>query len=427
MSERNSARSWAMFVVLMLCGMAVGFSQLKVTPVMALLAEELGVSTTSAAWLTSIFTLAGIVLSIPGAGLIAKAGPKRTLLFMLAMIVAGNLLGAVAPSFEVMLASRVVEGVAAVFALPVGVELIGRWFEGPQIGTATGIFMTATPIATFLMTGSGLMIANALGSVRSLWWVTFAYAAVCLAVALVFVQDGEAGIAVPQSEDAVAAGLAPVVKSTLTSRPLVLLCAAMFFLAFSLYSLITCYPQLFVYYGLSTETSNLLTSLNGLVGIPMSVIAGIVIGRTGKPYYVAMVGAVGAFVVCATLSMLGDATYALNVIGSALFPGGIVMAPMFVLAPLLVNKASEAPMGTCLLNTFFYLGQFVSTPVTTALSDGNTNWVVPSIALSASCVLMLVFLVASQRSLIASGRTEGSRPADDAETADAAEATQADC
>lgn len=401
-----------MFAILMLCGMAVGFSQLKVTPVMALLADELGVSTTSAAWLTSIFTLAGIVLSIPGAGLIARIGPKRTLLFMLAMILVGNLLGALAPSFEVMLASRVVEGVAAVFALPVGVELIGRWFEGPAIGTATGTFMTATPIATFLMTSSGLMIANALGSVRALWWVTFGYAAACFVLALLFVQDGEAGIAVPQSEDAVAGGIVSAAKSAAASKPLVLLCAAMFFLAFSLYSLITCYPQLFVYYGLSTELSNLLTSLNGLVGIPMSILAGVVIGKTGKPYYVAMLGAVGAFVVCATLSMLGDATYALNVIGSALFPGGIVMAPMFVLAPLLVNKAADAPMGTCLINTFFYLGQFVSTPVTTALSDGNTNWVAPSIVLSVSCVLLLVFLVASQRTLIATGRTESSRPAE---------------
>lgn len=406
MSERNSARSWVMFAILMLCGMAVGFSQLKVTPVMALLAEDFGVSTTSAAWLTSIFTLAGIVLSVPGAGLIAKIGPKRTLLFMLAMIVAGNLVGALAPSFEVMLASRVVEGVAAVFALPVGVELIGRWFEGPSIGTATGIFMTATPIATFLMTGSGLVIVNALGSVRSLWWIVFAYAAVCFVAALLVVQDGEAGIAVPQSEDAVSDGILTAAKSAASSRPLVLLCAAMFFLAFSLYSLITCYPQLFAYYGLSGEMSNLLTSLNGLVGIPMSVLAGVVIGKTGKPYYVAMVGAVGAFVVCATLSMLGDATYALNVIGSALFPGGIVMTPMFVLAPLLVNKAADAPMGTCLINTFFYLGQFVSTPVTTALSDGNTNWVTPSVALSVSCVLLLVFLVASQRTLLASGRSE---------------------
>ncbi len=401
-----------MFAILMLCGMAVGFSQLKVTPVMGLLAEELDVSTTSAAWLTSIFTLAGIVLSIPGAGLIAKIGPRRTLLFMLVMVMAGNLLGALAPTFEAMLASRVVEGIAAVFALPVGVELIGRWFEGSAIGTATGTFMTATPIATFIMTSSGLVVANALGSVRALWWVTFGYAAVCFVAALLVVQDGEPGRGVAQAEEAVSDGILASAKSTASSRPLLLLCAAMFFLAFSLYSLITCYPQLFVYYGLSGELSCLLTSLNGLVGIPMSIIAGIVIGKTGKPYYVAMVGAVGTFAVCATLSMLGEATYALNVIGSALFPGGIVMAPMFVLAPLLVRRAYDAPMGTCLINTFFYLGQFVSTPVTTALSDGNTNWVTPSIALSVSSVLLLALLVVSRQSLLATISPGASHPAE---------------
>ncbi len=396
MSPRNSRQAWGMFVVLMLCGVSVGLAQFKVTPVMALLADELGVSTTSAAWLMSIFTLAGILLSIPGAGIISKAGPKRTLLFMLCMIIAGSLLGAVAPTFELMLASRVVEGVAAIFALPVGIEFIGRWFEGSKVGTATGIFMTATPVATFLMTSCGLPVANALGSVRSLWWITFAYALACLVLAAALLSEP-----LPNGSDLEpcqpAGGIGDALKAALGSKPLVLLCGAMFFLVVCLYALITCYPQLFVYYGLSTEMSNLLTSLNGLIGIPMSVISGIIIGKTGEPHKVALVGAVGTFAVVATLPLLGDGTYALNVIGSAVFPGGIVMAPMFCLAPVLVGRLEHAPMGTCLINTFFYLGQLVSTPLITALSDNNTNWVTPTIVLSVSCVVFFSLVLASER------------------------------
>jgi predicted MFS family arabinose efflux permease len=412
MSSRNSGRAWGMFVILMLCGVSIGLSQFKVTPVMALLAEDLGVSTTSAAWLTSIFTLAGIVLSIPGAGIISKAGPKRTLLFMLCMLIAGSLLGAVAPTFELMLASRVVEGVAAIFALPVGVEFIGRWFEGSEVGAATGIFMTATPIATFVMTSCGLQVVNALGSVRSLWWITFAYALVCLVLAAAFLSEPAPNGADLEPMGEASRGIGPALKVALSSKPLVLLCGAMFFLVVCLYSLITCYPQLFVYYGLSTETSNLLTSLNGLVGIPMSVISGIIIGKTGKPHKVALVGAVGTFAVVATLPLLGEGTYALNVIGSAIFPGGIVMAPMFCLAPVLVGRLEHAAMGTCLINTFFYLGQLVSTPLITALSNNNTDWVTPSIVLSVSCVIFFALTLASERAYKATWGTDAARPQD---------------
>lgn len=401
--ERNSTRSWMMFVILMLCGMAVGFSQLKVTPVMSDLAADLGVALTDAAWLMSIFTFAGILLSVPGAKYIGKFGPKKMLLFMLAMLVAGNLLGAVATNFALMFVSRLIEGIAAVFILPVGIELINRWFSGPAVGTATGIFMTATPVATFLMTSSALVIAGALGGIKALWWILAAYAAACFVLALLFVE------VVPRAPLAAEGGAVPASASVAeevrgaASSALLLLCAAMFFLTFMLYSLITCYPQLFVYYGLDAETSNLLTSLNGLVGIPMSVIAGIIIGKTGKPHAVALVGAVGAFFTCVTLPYLGEATYAVNVIASAVFPGGIVMAPMFVLAPLLVRKAELAPMGTSLMNTFFYLGQFVSTPVTTALSENNTNWNTPSIVLSAACVAFFALVFLSKSRLDAEG------------------------
>ena len=397
MIRQNSPRCWGMFAVLVACGMTVGFSQLKITPVMAQVANLLGVTVTDAAWLTSVFTLAGILLSVPGGSIIGRLGPKRSLVFMLAMLVAGNALGAVAMSFPLMMASRVIEGIAAIFALPVGIELINRWFTGPNVGVATGAFMAATPVATFLMTGFGLTVAEVAGSIKSLWWIIAALDVICIVVVLFAVQVPERELDVP-ALSAHRSVLADV-REVASVPALSLLCVAMFFLTFCLYSLITCYPQLFAFYGLPDETSNLLTSLNGLVGIPMSVLAGVIIGKTGKPYLVALVGAVGAFVTCATLPYLSEGTYAANVICSAVFPGGVGMAPLFVLAPLLVRRSELAPMATCLMNTFFYLGQFVSTPVTTALSAGNTTWMAPSLVLSAACLAQFLFLFLSMRKL----------------------------
>lgn len=395
--KRDTAYCWAMYAVVMLSGISVGLSQLKITPVMAPLAESLGVSITDAAWLTSVFTLAGIFLSIPGAGFIGKYGPKKMLLFMLGAIVCGNVIGGFADNFALLLFSRVIEGTAAVFTIPVGVELINRWFSGANVGTATGIFMIATPVATFLATSVGLQVTEFFGSIKSLWWIIAGLDIVCIILVVLFVKVPEReGTDVNASADS---SVVAEFKETVTSKPLLLACGAMFCLCYVLYSLITCYPQVFVFYGLSSEFSNLLTSLNGLVGIPMSIISGIIIGKTGKPYTVAIVGGIGALVVCATLPFLGDATYALNVIGSAVFPGGIVISPLFVLAPLLVKRPEYGPMATSLMNTFFYLGQLISTPVTTALSAGNTTWTAPAIALSCGCIGLIAFLVASEKAL----------------------------
>ena len=386
-----------MFAILMLCGMSVGLSQLKVSPVMAELATSLGVTLDSAAWLMSVFTIAGVLLSIPGAGLLGKLGTKNTLLFLVGSLVAGNVLGAVATSFSMLFVSRVIEGIAAVFAVPVGVDFISRWFSGPAVGTATGIYMTATPIATFLANSSALPLANALGGIKSLWWIVGILDVVCFVLTLMFVRETPRDL--PAAEGGAVTNVVAELRDSLGSKPLTLLCVSMFFLSYALYSLITCYPQLFTFYGLPAETSNLLTSLNGLIGIPMSIISGIIIGKTGKPYYVAFAGAAGALATCATLSVLGDGTYAVNVIASAVFPAGIAVTPMFVLGPLLVRRSDLAPMGTCLMNTVFYLGQLVSTPLTTALTNNNSSWTLASIVLSISCVLFFVFAFLSRKSL----------------------------
>ena len=71
---------WLMFLILLISAITVGVSQLKIAAVMQDVAAALGVSTTQAALLMSVFTIAGIVLAIPGAAIQDKMGPKNLLL-----------------------------------------------------------------------------------------------------------------------------------------------------------------------------------------------------------------------------------------------------------------------------------------------------------------------------------------------------------
>ena len=54
---------WLMFLILLISAITVGVSQLKIAAVMQDVAAALGVSTTQAALLMSVFTIAGIVLA----------------------------------------------------------------------------------------------------------------------------------------------------------------------------------------------------------------------------------------------------------------------------------------------------------------------------------------------------------------------------
>ena len=61
-----------MFVVLMVCAILTGIDQLKISAVMDQTEAFFEISETQAAFLTSVFTMAGIALAVPGAVLQRK-------------------------------------------------------------------------------------------------------------------------------------------------------------------------------------------------------------------------------------------------------------------------------------------------------------------------------------------------------------------
>lgn len=84
---------WSKFSLLYLAGTLIGMSQLKIAPVVYSLSSYLGVSLTQAALLTSIFTIYGIFIAIPGGVLVTKFGAKKLLLIIMGLLAFRNSLG----------------------------------------------------------------------------------------------------------------------------------------------------------------------------------------------------------------------------------------------------------------------------------------------------------------------------------------------
>lgn len=397
MERVTPARRWGMFAILMLAGIAINISQLKIAAITTQVSSELGVSLTQAAWLTSVFTIAGIVLSLPGSQLMARIGPKRMLLVLMAALLLGNVIGALTSSFIVMLASRVIEGISCALVIPCGLSLISFWFSGEKsYGMATGIFATANPVANFIVMNVSLGMVSAAGSIKVMWWAVALLALVSLVLVKLYVVDGreEISLAVRQGRQM---GETISFTDALRNPALVVLCVGMSFLSFVLLGLVTCFPQIFASYGLDAATANFYTSLNGLFGIPVSILAGTVIGRSGKPFQASLVGAVGTLLVALFVPHLLPGTYVLEALAAAVFPGGIVVTSFFMLAPELAKRPEYVPVSTGLLNTCYYVGIFLSTPVLTALSNDGTSWLVPSLVMAAASCVLIAAIVVSQR------------------------------
>mgnify|MGYP000855211223 CR=1 FL=1 len=389
----KTQNKWFMFIILLISSITVGLSQLKIAAVLGSVAESLGVSVSQAALLMSLFTVAGIVLAVPGAAIMAKTGSKNLLLALMASLVLGNVMGVLANSFNVMMISRVIEGISYAMIIMVGIDMISVWFADGGAGTATGIFNTFAAAANFIAMNASIPIMHAMG-LKALWWTIAAVAAVCFILVLLFIRIPERVSAIANESVPLDSGAS--IGEALKNGPVLVMCLLQLCLAFVLFGFITCYPQLFTgYYGLPETQANFYSSLNGLFGIPVCIICGIVVEKTGKPFTVAMIGAIGCIVLCLTIPYLTASTYIAHVIVSAICPGGLVMTSVFIIVPQLTERPALIGYSMSFINLMYYIGVFASTPVILGAANGAGGWKSASLLMTAASVLVFIFAIAA--------------------------------
>jgi len=389
---------WFRFLILQCCAVTVSVSQLKVSAVMEQVAQGFSISMGAAAGLMSFFTVAGIVLAIPGAALMERMGAKRLLLLLMACLFAGNAVGAVAGAYPLLMAGRLLEGVAYAMIIMVGIDLINTWFPHGGAGTATGIFNTFAAVGNFITLNGALMVVKR-WNVRMLWWIGAALAAVDLILVLAFIPAEKP---IPdRSRDrendgnTAASSTGAMVREAFRDKRLMSLGAAQMLMAFILFGFITCYPLLFTgYYHLAPEKANFYSSLNGLFGIPACIVCGILAEKTGNPCRVAMVGAVGTVIAGFTMLILTPGTYVVHVLASAVFPGGLVMTSIFCMVPAIAKRKESVGYYMAVVNLLYYTGVFFATPVMVKLME--VSWPAPAGTVAVMAAASLAFLFHSK-------------------------------
>jgi EmrB/QacA subfamily drug resistance transporter len=123
------------------------------------LRQEFGASLSDSQWIISVYVLA-LGISTPLAGFLAdRFGIKRIYLGGLAVFGLGSLLCGLAPSLQVLTASRALQGFGGGVALPLGMALLLAAFPPNEQGMALGLF------------GIAALVAPAVGPILGGWLV----------------------------------------------------------------------------------------------------------------------------------------------------------------------------------------------------------------------------------------------------------------
>ena len=387
-------------LVVVLLAMTVGAMCLnKVAPIATTIVSGMGLSSVGqTGLLISVFTLSGIVLSLPIGTILNRVGCYRMGLLSLLALAVGSLVGAFDVSYPVMLVSRIIEGIGLVCLTTLGPTIVGTVYPDESRGRAMGLLMCFMAFGQIAMLNAGPAMAAAMGW-KSVWWVT-ATCSVILIVVWAFglrgidqLLDGlaDASSAEPQ-QDAGEKNLAETLKAVLKNKTVWLASISFMVFIFAEQAAMSYLPSYLVDARGTTEAlAGTITSIASLVGIPVGILAGVVCDKLGSRRIPQTVLLVFAAVLYALVRVWPtDLMWLFSLLHGIAVMGEIGVYFSIVGAAV---KPSQAGGATGLLNTFQYVGIFLSAVVFGAVVDA-LGWNMAFLALAPACAVAaaLVFV-----------------------------------
>ncbi|APU40851.1 MULTISPECIES: Cmx/CmrA family chloramphenicol efflux MFS transporter [unclassified Streptomyces] len=172
--------------VLGLSVFALGTSEFMLSGLLPPIADDMGVSIPQAGLLISAFAI-GMVIGAPLLAVATLRLPRRTtLIALISLFGLGQVAGALAPSYELLFASRVVAAFACAGFWAVGAAVAIAMVDKDQRARAMAVMIGGLSIANVLGVPAGAFLGEHLGW-RSAFWSVAAASAVALVGILVLI------------------------------------------------------------------------------------------------------------------------------------------------------------------------------------------------------------------------------------------------
>jgi EmrB/QacA subfamily drug resistance transporter len=159
-------RGWTLAIVSIGLFMVV-LDNLVVSVALPSIHRELGASIQALEWTVNAYVLAYAVLLLTGAALGDRFGRKRMFIAGIALFTASSAAAALAPTINLLITARAVQGIGAAIATPLTLTLLADAFPPTQRGIALGIWSGISGIAVAL----GPLVGGAVVQLSSWHWI----------------------------------------------------------------------------------------------------------------------------------------------------------------------------------------------------------------------------------------------------------------
>ncbi len=380
----NTRKAWAVMLAAYLAGVAIALNQSKVPPAMQVLLQSLHMDTTTGGWLMSAFAVAGIILGIPAAFVLAKLGPKVSGLIAIGCTLLGSIVGALATGAAMLLGGRVIEGIGLGLITVIAPAVISMWFPLEKRGMPMGIWASWAPVGGFLMYNLAGPLLGSFGW-QSIWWFGALFALIAFVIYAVVVS------APPGSETA--SERSPAANGSfgrLLFNPaswILALVFAAFNFTFMAYA--TWAPFYFNQaLGVNAPTASFYASLMSLAVIPMTIIAGWMLDRFKQRHLILIAAMVISSLLFVASFQLGSANAIVPYMIVLGLVGGFIPTATFTLAPETMPDLKFAGLALGIVSVGQNLGMFFGPPVVGSAIAGG-NWVAGIMPLIVSLIIGL--------------------------------------
>jgi len=352
------------------CALHVG----KLPVAIPVLGESLGLTLVQAGFLLSVVQLAGMTLGLLVGLMADRLGTRRVMLAGLVLLALGSALGALAPSVNDLLLTRVLEGMGFLMAvLPAPGLLRQRVAHAPTLARALGWWGAYMPLGTALALLLGAPLMQWVG-----WrWAWLALAVVSL-LAAAALWRWVPGVAPAQGAVSRApARLWPRLMRTLRAPGPWLVAVAFFLYSGQWLAVVGFLPTIYTQAGYSGAMVGVLSALAAGINMVGNIGAGRLLARGVQPgllltvAYVAM--GLGAWVAFAAQGAPVWQYLAVLVFSGV---GGLIPGTLFGLAVALAPSEDTVSTTVGWMQQFSSLGQFLGPPLVAwlAMQVGGWHW-----------------------------------------------------
>ena len=168
--QLNDNERWICFWALFFFGFMCSFSLFKASSVLPQIAAELSIAPGDIGMVMTCFSIAGLILAYPAAWIMRTIGLKTSVMIAAVISIIGTTMGCFAPSAEMFLVSRAVEGVAYGLFSVQGPNLLPRLFPQKKLGLVMGVWSLWMPVGSVCSFVITPLMYDAFGW-RSAWYV----------------------------------------------------------------------------------------------------------------------------------------------------------------------------------------------------------------------------------------------------------------